>query len=86
MKNFLKREGYIALHGQTSRFRVVKWVIILAITFIIYKLWGWVGVKTFILVGALLGIAVHFIFRWKTHGWTRPWGPMKEVIRTPYDE
>ncbi len=86
MSNILKREWYIAIHGQTSRFRAVKWVIILAITFGIYQMWGWTGVKTWILAGAIIGISFHFIMRYLTHGWTRPWGPMKEVIRTPYDK
>lgn len=35
--------------------------------------WWWIG-------GAIgLGLTVHFIWRWKTRGWTQPWGGWNDV-------
>lgn len=85
LKKLWLREKYIAIHGQSFRFRLVKWIILIAVGYCVFLWKGWAGVGWLVLSGAILGIGLHFVLRWKTRGWTQPWGPMKEVIKTPFD-
>lgn len=81
----LQRELYIVKYGQDRSFRIKKWIVIGIIMFIISLVYGWVGVVRFIVSFTFFGIFVHFIFRYKTKRWTRPWWIMKNVIKTPFD-
>jgi hypothetical protein len=74
----VKREMRVAFsrHAQPAWFRVLKWTILLGV---IVRLWShpyfWLWI-----FGALgLGLTVHFIWRWKTKGWTQPWGGWNDV-------
>ena len=73
MQNVIRRELRVAFSkkAQPPLFRVIKWIVFIAITAFIRRtrfFWPWV-------VGLpLLGVAIHLIYRWKTRGWTRPWG------------
>ncbi len=80
----IKRELYIALHSQSSLFRIIKWIILILITYTIFLWKGWLAVGLFVIIGAVLGLSMHFFFRWKTHGWRRAWGKFKP-IKTPFD-
>jgi hypothetical protein len=41
--------------------------------------WVWI-------LGALgLGVTIHLIWRWKTKGWTQPWGGWDDVGRVNRD-
>ena len=69
----LKREVRVALsrRAQPIWFRVAKWAVIVAIVVLIWRspyFWHW------ILGSVAVGLALHLVWRWKTHGWTRPWG------------
>jgi hypothetical protein len=86
MNKVLAKEWYIIVHGQTGRFRTKKWLLIIAITVVIYVLFGWQGVQTWIKGSVVAGVCIHFLFRWKTKAWTKPWWIMKKVIKTPYDK
>jgi hypothetical protein len=62
--------------AQPVWFRVIKWAI--AITLVVYyrhapRFWWWVA--------GLFGLAValHLVWRTKTHRWTRPWGGWRDV-------
>ena len=81
----VQRELYIIKHGQEPSFRIKKWITICSITFIIYLVFGWNGVVRFISSFTIFGIYLHFLFRYKTNGWKKPWGIMKKVIKTPFD-
>jgi Flp pilus assembly protein TadB len=83
-KTWFKREKYIAIHGQSKRFRIVKYCILLIVTIIVVTWKGWMTALMMIVLLAILGILVHFLFRWKTSGWTKQWGLFK-VIKTPFD-
>ena len=69
----LKREMRVAfsVRAQPVWFRGLKWVIAVGISVLLWRtlyFWWWI-------LGALgLGLTVHFIWRWKTKGWTQPWG------------
>jgi hypothetical protein len=85
MKNWVKREKYVIMHGQSVLFRIIKWIIFIIVGTLLYVFFGWKILGLVVLVLATAGIAAHFLFRWKTHGWTKNWGLYK-VIKTPFDE
>ena len=70
--NALRREVRVALsrRAQPIWFRVVKWIVAIAVSVMLWRspyFWWWIG-------GALvLSLTLHFIWRWKTKGWTQPW-------------
>ncbi len=77
-ENAVKRELRVAFSRQAQPvcFRIAKWMVAIGISLI---LWGtpyfWVWI-----LGALgLSLTVHLVWRWKTSGWTRPWGEWKDV-------
>jgi hypothetical protein len=78
MQNAIKRELRVAFskRAQPPLFRVIKWVVIIGGTAWVFQtsfFWYWV-------IGLpLLSITIHFVYRSKTHGWTRPWGGWSDV-------
>jgi hypothetical protein len=74
----VKRELRVALsrRGQPVWFRVIKWAALLGLSAMFWRspsFWMWLTIA----LGA--GLAVHFIWRWKTRGWTQPWGGWDDV-------
>lgn len=79
IKGWIQREKYVALHAQPFWFRIVKYIVIIAL-FTALVLWkGWTVALTPLLCLMATGTVVHFIFRWKTKGWTQSWGPYKKI-------
>lgn len=78
-KEFLSREKHVVLNAQSQIFRLIKWVVILSIAFLVF-LWKGAGVVG-LLLGTLLvlGTSFHFLLRWKSKGWTQSWGPYKKI-------
>jgi hypothetical protein len=74
----VRREVRVALspRAQPPWFRLLKWVVIVTVCVRYWRhpsFWWWSA-------GALaLALTVHFIWRWKTRGWTRPWGGWSDV-------
>ena len=63
-KDALEREKNVVLYGQTARFRIIKYGILIPLFAIFY---AWRGLSgTLALLGALfvLGLCVHFFFRY----------------------
>ena len=81
---FIKREVYIAIHAQSSKFRIIKWIIILLVTYAIFLWRGLGAVYSWVIFGFVLGMTLHFFCRWKTRGWKHKWGKFKP-IKTPFD-
>jgi hypothetical protein len=76
--NQWKREMRVAFSrkAQPLWFRVLKWTIALGIgvwTRQTQYFWRYVG------GGLVFCLAVHFFWRWKTKGWTQPWGGWSDV-------
>ena len=74
----LRREMRVAFsrRAQPVWFRVVKWIVIVAITTMLWRspyFWRWIA-GSFV-----LAMTIHFIWRWKTHVWTRPWGGWNDL-------
>jgi len=78
MLSSIKRELRIALSKriQSIWVRVTKWSVFIGIAAVLYGsdffLYWVIGLP-------FLGILTHFVYRWKTHGWTRPWGGWNDV-------
>lgn len=79
IKQWWEREKFAAIHGQTWKFRVVKYCILLGLIAAAWLWKGWWGVMRFLLISLSLALAVHFFFRWKTNAWTQSWGPYKKL-------
>ena len=78
MLNTIKREFRVACskRAQPVWFRVCKWVVLLGGAYAFYGsryFWHWVAVL------AAIGFFVHFLYRWQTHAWTRPWGGWNDL-------
>jgi len=78
-KQMLTREKHIVIHGQTARFRLVKYAILIP-AFVLFYAWrGWNDTVTLLIVLFVASVAIHLLFRWKTKAWTRSWGPYKKI-------
>jgi hypothetical protein len=73
MMKLLQRELRIAFsrRGQPLWFRIGKWIFFLGTAAAFY---GSEGFGYWIAGLLLAGLTVHLIYRWRTRGWTRPWG------------
>ena len=78
MLSSIKRELRIAFSKRTQPtwVRATKWAILLGVAVVLYGsdfFFYWVVGLPFV------GIFTHFLYRRKTHGWTRPWGGWNDV-------
>jgi hypothetical protein len=78
-KDLYKREVHVAIHGQSWKFRVKKYIVLLLISGAIYAWKGWETLGRVLLIMAVFAIAMHFFFRWKTNGWEKSWGLYKKI-------
>jgi hypothetical protein len=70
--NVLKREMRVALspRAQPVWFRVLKWAIIITAVVVFRRAPSF---QWFVLGAVVVSLTLHFFWRWKTRGWTRPW-------------
>ena len=73
MREIIKRELRVIFSrkAQPVWFRITKWVVFIGVGLVSY---GTLFFCWWIVLVPAVGIIIHFVFRWKTHGWTRPWG------------
>jgi hypothetical protein len=76
--NTIQRELRVAFspRAQPWWFRLIKWSIVIITTARYRQRWWFRYLVGFALVIAL---SVHFLYRWKTDGWQRPWGGWSDV-------
>lgn len=79
-KDLYEKEKYVVMYGQSVRFRIIKYLIILPIFVGTYFWKGWVVTGKLLLVLLLVSIFIHFLFRYKSKAWTEPWGPYKPTL------
>ena len=77
-RSVLKRELRVAFsrRAQPVWFRVLKWVTIVSVCLVYWRspnFWLWM------LAALGLALTLHFIWRWKTKGWTQPWGGWNDL-------
>ena len=76
---WFSREKYVALHGQSARFRVIKYLVLAAMGYGVFAWKGLAAVGVLFLCLFIVGTTVHFLFRWKTKAWTQSWGPYNKL-------
>jgi hypothetical protein len=81
IRTALKREARVALstRAQPVWFRILKWLVAIAISALLWRtpqFWWWIG------GAAGLSLALHFFWRWRTKGWTQPWGGWNDLEAT----
>lgn len=62
--------------GHPVPVRLIKWVLFVAVAAALYRA-GSFWLRTAGL--PLLCVAVHFVYRWRTRGWTRTWGRLERA-------
>jgi hypothetical protein len=62
--------------AQPLWFKIAKWVIFMAVSKRL-RCTCWFRVWTLGVV--LTGLTLHSIYRWKTRGWTEPWGGWADI-------
>ncbi len=80
MKELIKKELYVAMHGQTARFRVGKYLVFAILFGGIYMRWGTRAVFLALWIAFVVAIALHFFFRSMSNGWMDDWGLYKSVF------
>jgi hypothetical protein len=78
MNEIIKREFRVAFskRAQPVWFRILKWLVFLSVSAV---LWNTPYFVWWLLGAFALSMSVHFIWRHKTRGWTRPWGSWNDV-------
>jgi hypothetical protein len=79
--NLLKRELHVAIHGQTAKFRVVKYAILLPFFGAIYWFFGGEALLSALGIAFVFAIAMHLFYRWMTNGWRDSWGGYKSLFK-----
>jgi hypothetical protein len=79
LRDFYRKEKYIALHAQSRWFRIVKYCVLLAGAVGVYAWKGLAATGLLFLLFFLTGIGLHFFFRWKTEAWKKSWGLYKRI-------
>jgi hypothetical protein len=78
LRRTLLREYRVAFSagGQSRPVRIAKWALFLIVAATLFEssyFWMWVAGLP------LLGIGIHFFYRWQTQGWTRAWGGWNDL-------
>jgi hypothetical protein len=79
LRSWWNREKYVAIHAQTWRFRVVKYIVLIAIAVGVYQSFGGYAVLWVFGVLLVLALAMHFFYRCMTKAWTESWGGYKKL-------
>ena len=79
IKELIRREIAVILHGQSLTFRVIKYTLLVILFFLVNKFFGTSPTFYLFFVLVLSSLLVHFIFRNFTNGWRKSWGGF-----TPY--
>ena len=74
-----KREARVALSlkAQPVWFRVTKWLVAIAAG---VWLWRTPYFWACAIAALVLSLSLHLFWRWKTKGWTRPWGGWNDLV------
>jgi hypothetical protein len=74
-KETYEKEKQVVLYGQSARFRLVKYAILIPLFTALYVWQGWSVTWKVLLASIVVALFVHFLFRYKTAAWTKSWGP-----------
>jgi hypothetical protein len=75
----VKKEIRVAVYGQSIKFRLIKYSIIIPLAVGLY-LWRGVAALAWVFGPlAILALATHFFFRYKTKAWSEDWWLVKNM-------
>lgn len=84
LKDLLKREKHAVITGQSPRFRLVKYIVLVLIFAPVVVWKGWTAALYLLLFLLVISVLIHFFFRWKSDGWRKSWWLYKHIpLRTP---
>jgi hypothetical protein len=74
----IKKELRVAFSRDTQPvwFRMAKWGIFVVVS---KRLHGMRWFRAWTFGSVLAGLTLHFVYRWKTRGWTEPWGGWDDI-------
>ncbi len=73
LKELYEREKHVVIHGQSVRFRLAKYAILLPLLFGLYVWKGGVVLWQTLAVLLVLSLIIHFFFRYMSDGWRKSW-------------
>ena len=78
MRETIERELRVAFsrRAQPMWFRIAKWLVFLGLSAVLLRTGH---LRQGLLGATLASLGVHLLWRWKTQGWTRPWGGWTDV-------
>ena len=78
MRELLEKEWRVISSRERSplSLRPLKWAVFFVISWLLY---GTRWFPIWVLGLPATGVATHLLYRYKTRGWTRPWGGWKDV-------
>jgi hypothetical protein len=78
MNETIKREVRVSFSkkAQPVWFRIVKWVVFLSVT---AALWNTNYLGWWLVLLTVVTLILHFTWRYKTKGWTQPWGGWNDI-------
>ena len=79
MNKTLKREIDVAIHGQSAKFRIIKYSVLVPIMVLLFVWGGWSTVLWFLLIAIVAALLMHLFYRNKTNTWTKSWGGYKTL-------
>ncbi len=79
--NVFKKELHVAIHGQSTHFRLVKYAILIPLLVSTYWWFGGEVLAWTLGVLLILALAMHLFFRWKSKGWMEDYGPYKSLFK-----
>lgn len=79
--NPLKKELHVAIHAQTWRFRLGKYIAFAIIFGAVYVKLGREALLWALGIALVLAIALHLFYRWMTNGWEDSWGGYKSLFK-----
>jgi len=74
LKEFWKKEKYVAIHAQSVKFRIIKYSILIPLFICSYYWKGTRFTGILLLTLTVVAVTMHFILRWKTKAWSQNWG------------
>jgi hypothetical protein len=77
----LKKELHVAIHAQTARFRVGKYIAFVIIFGAVYTKLGGEALLWALGIAFVFAIAMHLFYRWMTNGWEDSWGGYESLFK-----
>ncbi len=72
-KDVYNREKNAVVHGQSVRFRIIKYILLFGVFTLVYVSRGLSDTLRLLAVLFAVSLCIHFFFRYMSEGWTKDW-------------